>query len=50
MEAGAKEVVISAPTKDETVKTIVMGVNEDELKKEVCPGYHPAPWRSRLTF
>jgi glyceraldehyde 3-phosphate dehydrogenase len=31
LEAGAKEVVISAPTKDESIKTIVMGVNEDEL-------------------
>lgn len=34
LEAGAKEVVISAPTKDESIKTIVMGVNDDELKAD----------------
>ena len=30
--AGAKKVVISAPAKDDSVKTIVYGVNEDTLK------------------
>ncbi|MFC1608660.1 type I glyceraldehyde-3-phosphate dehydrogenase [Patescibacteria group bacterium] len=30
-EAGAKEVVISAPAKDDSIKTIVMGVNESEV-------------------
>lgn len=29
--AGAKHVVISAPTKSETVPTVVMGVNDDKL-------------------
>ncbi len=31
LEAGAKEVVISAPTKDESIKTIVKGVNDNEI-------------------
>lgn len=31
LKAGAKRVVISAPTKDDTVKTIVIGANDDEL-------------------
>lgn len=34
IEAGAKEVVISAPTKDESIKTIVMGVNENEITSD----------------
>ncbi|USR93086.1 type I glyceraldehyde-3-phosphate dehydrogenase [Phormidium yuhuli AB48] len=38
LEAGAKRVVISAPTKDpEKVKTLVMGVNDDEYD----PSQHP---------
>lgn len=32
LKAGAKRVVISAPTKSDDVKTIVLGANEDELK------------------
>ncbi|MDR1425935.1 MAG: type I glyceraldehyde-3-phosphate dehydrogenase [Rickettsiales bacterium] len=31
LKAGAKKVIISAPTKDSTVKTIVMGVNDENL-------------------
>lgn len=31
LKAGAKKVVISAPTKSEDIKTIVIGANEDEL-------------------
>ena len=34
LKAGAKKVVISAPTKDETVRTVVMGVNEKEISSE----------------
>lgn len=34
IKAGAKKVIISAPTKDESVKTLVMGVNENEATKE----------------
>jgi glyceraldehyde 3-phosphate dehydrogenase len=35
LEAGAKKVIISAPAKgDEPVKTIVLGVNEDEIDSE----------------
>lgn len=34
LEAGAKKVVISAPAKDESIKTFVMGVNEKELTVE----------------
>lgn len=34
LEAGAKKVVISAPAKGDDVKTIVLGVNEGELKAE----------------
>jgi glyceraldehyde 3-phosphate dehydrogenase len=32
LKAGAKRVVISAPTKSDDVKTIVLGANEEELK------------------
>ena len=32
LKAGAKKVVISAPAKDDTVKTIVIGANDEELK------------------
>ncbi len=32
LKAGAKKVLISAPTKDETIKTIVCGVNNDKLE------------------
>ncbi len=31
ISAGAKRVIISAPTKDDTIKTIVIGCNEDEI-------------------
>ena len=34
LQAGAKKVIISAPTKDETIKTIVLGCNEKELTAE----------------
>ncbi len=34
LKAGAKKVVISTPTKDDTVKTVVMGCNEEELTEE----------------
>jgi glyceraldehyde 3-phosphate dehydrogenase len=35
LDAGAKKVIISAPCKDDTeMKTIVLGVNEDDLKVE----------------
>ncbi len=34
LNAGAKKVVISAPTKDETIKTFVFGVNEKEITAE----------------
>ena len=33
LKAGAKKVIISAPAKDDKVKTFVMGVNENKLKK-----------------
>lgn len=33
LEAGAKKVIISAPTEDSKIKTIVLGVNEKDLKK-----------------
>lgn len=32
LKAGAKKVVISAPAKDDTTKTLVIGANEDQLK------------------
>ena len=31
LSAGAKKVIISAPTKDKTIKTIVLGVNDDQI-------------------
>jgi glyceraldehyde 3-phosphate dehydrogenase len=34
IKAGAKRVVISAPTKSEDVKTVVLGVNENDLTGE----------------
>ncbi|MCF7920010.1 MAG: type I glyceraldehyde-3-phosphate dehydrogenase [Candidatus Cloacimonetes bacterium] len=34
LEAGAKKVIISAPAKDEVDATIVMGVNNEDLKPE----------------
>lgn len=34
IEAGAKKVLISAPGKGDDIKTVVIGVNENELKKE----------------
>lgn len=34
IEAGAKRVIISAPAKGEGAKTVVMGVNDDELTAE----------------
>ncbi|MFO7807228.1 MAG: type I glyceraldehyde-3-phosphate dehydrogenase [Candidatus Moraniibacteriota bacterium] len=33
LEAGAGKVIISAPTKDENIKTIVYGVNEGDLEQ-----------------
>ncbi len=33
IKAGAKHVVISAPAKDDSIKTIVLGVNDDTLTK-----------------
>jgi len=33
LTAGAKRVIISAPTKDDTIKTIVKGANENKLKQ-----------------
>jgi len=32
LKAGAKKVVLSAPAKDETIKTFVLGVNEKEIE------------------
>lgn len=34
LEAGAKKVVISAPAKGSDIKTIVLGVNDDQLKPD----------------
>jgi glyceraldehyde 3-phosphate dehydrogenase len=34
LRAGAKKVVISAPTKDEKIKTIVLGVNHNKITAE----------------
>jgi len=34
LKAGAKKVIISAPAKDDTIKTFIMGVNLDELSSE----------------
>lgn len=33
LQAGAGKVIISAPSKSEDVKTVVLGVNEDNIKK-----------------
>jgi len=33
LKAGAKKVIISAPAKTDNIKTIVLGVNEDKIKK-----------------
>jgi len=33
LKAGAKKVILSAPPKGEGIKTFVMGVNEDKIKK-----------------
>ncbi len=33
LKAGAKKVIISAPTKDDSIRTVVMGVNEKEIEK-----------------
>ena len=33
LKAGAKKVVISAPAKSDGIKTFVLGVNDDQLKK-----------------
>jgi len=33
IQAGAKKVIISAPAKDEKIKTIVLGVNENKISK-----------------
>ena len=34
LEAGAKKVILSAPSKDQLDATIVMGINENELRPE----------------
>jgi glyceraldehyde 3-phosphate dehydrogenase len=34
LQAGARKVVISAPTKDESIKTIVLGCNQEEITSE----------------
>ncbi len=34
LKAGAKKVVISAPAKSEEIKTVVLGVNEEEIHKD----------------
>jgi len=34
LKAGARRVIISAPTKDESIKTVVMGVNEKEIESD----------------
>ena len=34
LKAGAKKVVISAPTKDEAIKTVVLGVNDNTITAE----------------
>jgi len=34
LKAGAKKVILTVPAKDEIVNTVVIGVNEDTLKKE----------------
>jgi glyceraldehyde 3-phosphate dehydrogenase len=34
VDAGAKRVVISAPSKSDDVKTVVIGVNEDKISKD----------------
>ena len=33
IKAGAKKVLLSAPAKDDTIKTIVLGVNDKKIKK-----------------
>lgn len=35
IQAGAKHVIISAPTKDDDIPTIVMGVNQDKINWEL---------------
>ncbi len=35
MKAGAKKVIISAPAKGENVQTIVLGVNDEKIKKTI---------------
>lgn len=34
LASGAKKVLLSAPPKDQNIKTIVLGVNDDNLKKD----------------
>jgi len=34
LQAGAKKVLLSVPTKDESIKTVVFGVNEGQLGKD----------------
>lgn len=34
LKAGAKKVILSAPPKEDTIKTVVLGVNEDVLSKD----------------
>lgn len=35
IEAGAKKVVLSAPPKDATIPTFVLGVNDDEINASI---------------
>ena len=36
LDAGAKKVILTVPAKDEIDATVVLGVNEDDLKPEHC--------------
>ena len=43
LEAGAKKVLISAPTKSDSIPTVVSGVNDDDLKtKDIISSYFPS--------
>ena len=43
--AGAKKVVLSAPAKDDSIPTYVMGVNHDQLQliKQLYQMHHVPP-------
>ena len=47
LDAGAKNVIISAPAKNEDI-TIVLGVNDDKLRSREAP-HHLATRRARRT-